>query len=113
MRLKYHRDLTEERWSQFPFFQQILMVANELHRANKWIEKGDFSEVKLCYERAFELLYLTVEMLQEKRKLRELLRFKEMLAMLYRKEEPLLSDNESLEKVLILLDKESFAQLTK
>lgn len=113
MKLKYHKDLTKERWSQFPFFQQILMIANELHRASKWIEKGDFSEVKLCYERAFELLYLTVEMLQERRKLRELLRFKEMLAMLYRKEKQQLQENLKLEKVLILLDKESFAQLTK
>ena len=113
MRLKYHRDLTKEKWSQFPFFQQILMVANELHRANKWIEKGDFSEVKLCYERAFELLYLTVEIPPKERKLRELLRFKEMLALLYVKKKPLLSENKSLEKVLILLDKESFAQLTR
>lgn len=113
MKLKYHRNLTKEKWSQFPFFQQILMVANELHRASKWIEKGDFSEVKLCYERAFELLYLTIAVLQERRKLRELLRFKEMLALLYVKKRPLLSENESLERVLILLDKESFAQLTR
>lgn len=113
MKLKYHRDLTKERWSQFPFFQQVLMVANELHRANKWIEKGDFSEVKLCYERALELLYLTIEVLQEKRKLRELLRFKEMLALLYIKKKPLLLENKGLEKVLILLDKESFAKLTR
>ena len=113
MKLKYHRNLTKERWAQFPFFQQILMIANELHRASKWIETGDFFEVKLCYERAFELLYLTVEVLQEKRKLRELLRFKEMLALLYIKKKPLLSENKGLEKVLILLDKESFAKLTR
>ena len=113
MKFKYHRDLTKERWSQFPFFQQVLMVANELHRANKWIEKRDFSEVKLCYERAFELLYLTIEVLRERRKLKELLRFKEALALLYIKKRPLLSENKSLEKVLILLDKESFIQLTR
>ena len=113
MRLKHHRDLTKERWFQFPFFQQILMVANELNRAANWIKKGDFSEVKLCYERAFELLYLTIGTLQGRGKLREILRFKEMLALLYSKEKPLLQENSKLEKVLILLDRESFLKLNK
>ena len=55
MELKYHRELTIERWRGFPFFKQILMIATELNRAGKWIEAEDFHEVKRCYERALEL----------------------------------------------------------
>lgn len=111
MNLKFHRILTKDKWAGFPFFKQILMIANELNRANNWIEKKDFTEVKLCYERAFELLYLTVETLKDKRKLREILRFKEILAHLYNEETPSLKENKNLLKVLVLLDKDSFSVL--
>ncbi len=111
MNLKYHKTLTEEKWSKFPFFKQILMIANELNRASKWIEKNDFLEVKFCYERSFELLYLTIETLKDKRKLRELLRFKEMMAMFYTKDKPDIKQNLTLLKALILLDKDSFSVL--
>lgn len=109
--LKFHRILTKDKWDSFPFFKQILMIANELNRANNWIEKKDFAEVKLCYERAFELLYLTVETLKDRRKLREILRFKEILANLYNEEAPSLEENKNLLKVLVLLDKDSFSVL--
>ncbi len=108
MNLKYHQRLTTEKWDKFPFFKQILMIANELNRANHWIEKEDLSEVRLCYERAFELLFLTIETLKERRKLKELLRFKEMLAMSYHCNKFSLKQNSDLLAVLILLDKESF-----
>ena len=115
MTLKYHKTLTIEKWSLFPFSRQILMIANELNRANKWIEKEDFNELKFCYERAFELLYLTIQALAgEKPKnhqsflLKEILRFKEMLAYLYNKSTPSLEENKRLLKTLLLLDKEAF-----
>jgi hypothetical protein len=93
MKLKYHRTLTEEKWSKFPFSKQIIMIANELNRAKNWLIKNDLAEVKNCYERAFELLDLTINttankylLLKEnkyKNQLRELLRFREMFAEQY------------------------------
>ncbi|MEW6104105.1 MAG: hypothetical protein AB1630_09915 [bacterium] len=82
------------------------MIVSEIQRANNWIEKGDFSEVKLCYERAFELLYITIECLKDKRKLKELLRAKEVMASLYIQERPGLKQNLGLLKAFLLLDKE-------
>lgn len=111
MNLKYHKTLTKDKWASFPFSKQILMIANELNRANKWIEKEDFNESRHCYERAFEILYLTIEVLKDKRKLREILRFKEVLAGLYNERTPTLKENKNLLKVLILLDKDSFSIL--
>ena len=115
MTLKHHRTLTEDKWISFPFSKQILMVANELNRANRWIEKEDFNETKFCYERAFELLYLTIQSVVKTHPnaalLKEILRFKEVLAELYNKEKPSLEENKKLLKVLLLFDRDSFLML--
>ena len=108
MTLKYHKTLTREKWGSFPFHKQVLMIANELNRAKNWIEKKDAGELALCYERAFELLYLTIEVLKEKNKRRELLRFKEMLGELYLKKPPLLEENMQLLKALLSLDRNAY-----
>lgn len=58
-----------------------------------------------------ELLYLTAANLKDFKKLRELLRFKEMLAMLYTKDILSIGENSKLLKALVLLDKDSFQLL--
>lgn len=112
MMLKYHKTMTKDKWRSFPFYKQILMIANEINRAGKWIEKGDFIEVKSCYERAFELLYLTIADSRvgcaHQNRLRELARFKEALAGLYVKELPIVKENALLLKALVSMDKDSF-----
>ena len=108
MELKYHKSLTHKIWAEFPLYKQILMIANELNRARVWIEKKDFGESHLCYERALELVYLTEGSLGECRLLGEFLRFKEMLCLLYSQESPDKNFNDALMKVLIMLDAQSF-----
>lgn len=108
MTLKYHQTLTEEKWSAFPFYKQLIMIGNELNRAKNWIENNDIEKVKVCYERAFELFYLTIACLKDTRKLRELLRAKEMLGALYIEKKPSLNENILLLKTLLSLDKNSF-----
>ena len=71
MNLKHHKTLTKEKWSRFPFYKQIIMIANEINRAKNWIIKGDIDEVKNCYEKALELIDLTVAVLVNKKVLRE------------------------------------------
>ena len=111
MKLKYHRTLTQEKWSTFSTSQQILMIANELNRAGHWIKKNDLCEAKFCYERAIELLCLTVETLNNHKKIRELLRLKEMLALLYTKKTLNSEENSALLKTLLLLDPDAWKQL--
>ena len=108
MTLKYHQTLTEEKWSVFPLYKQLIMIGNELNRAKNWIENKDVEKVKTCYERAFELFYLTIACLKDKRKLKELLRAKEMLGALYVAKTPDLNENIALLKALLSLDKDSF-----
>lgn len=111
--LKQHRNLTTDKWNSYPFSRQLLMIANELNRAQHWIAQKDRQEVQQCYIRAFELLYLTVEVLRDKRYLRELLRGREVLGSLYSAEVPDVDENEQLMKQLIALHKDSFSMLAQ
>ena len=111
MKLKEHKDLTAQRWREFPFYKQILMIASELQRANSWIKRGDFNEVRLCYERALELIFLTIEVLPrnpEDNRLRELLRFRELLQQEYIKQGLSIESNQKLFSTLISLSSESY-----
>lgn len=80
---RLHIHLTLEKWFSYPKGQQILMIGNELNRAANWIKKRQNLETDMCYERAFELIDLTVEDSKWKGHLRELLRLREILAELY------------------------------
>jgi len=111
MNLKYHKTLSPEKWKNFPFSSQILMIANELNRAGTWLGKKDITEAKRCYERAFELLWLTGSIIENKRKLRELLRFEDVLAAHYILPVIDRKTNERLLDVLSTLDPESYRLL--
>ena len=82
-KLKLHKNLTPNKWQKFSVKQRELMIANELNRAKNWIEKNDLQEVNNCYERALELLDLTVEITKSGNRLREYLRLREMIGKLY------------------------------
>ena len=111
MELKHHKTLSLEKWKTFTFSRQVLMIANELNRAGVWIGKNDLLEAKLCYERALELIWLTVSVLGEKRKLRELLRLRGVLALSYLNVPCEVKDNAAMLKALLLLDKDSYRLL--
>lgn len=113
MILKHHKTLTPEKWKRFPVYKQLLMIANELNRAKNWILKNDYQEVKNCYERAFELIDLTVSVSVGKRILKELLRFREVFAEFYLKKTNDIVINQKLYNTLLLLDKESYNLLRR
>jgi hypothetical protein len=106
--LKFHKNLTSERWAKFNTSQQILMIANELNRAKNSLLRRDEEEVRECYERAMELLDLTISISLKRSKRKELLRFREVLGFEYLSKEKKVSRIEALTKTLILLDKEAF-----
>jgi hypothetical protein len=107
--LKHHKNLTTEKWSGFTSGKQLIMIANELNRAKNWIVREDQREVKLCYERALELLCLTIACVKRHSFLRELCRFKEILCGMFVQEAISLQANMSLYKVLLSLSRESYS----
>lgn len=79
----HHKHLEPVKWYSFPKPQQLLMIASELARAGKWMERNDPVAVQQCDERALELIDLTLEDPKWSGKTRELCRFRELLAERY------------------------------
>jgi hypothetical protein len=106
-KLIYHTNLTSEKWNSYPEFQQIIMIANEINRAGHWITKGSEKEMKNAYERAFELTDLITEDCKWRRKLKELIRFREVLAGMYADSANTI-DNQIVLKLLLGMNVESY-----
>ena len=109
--LKLHKNLTLKKWCNYSKGQQILMIANELNRAQNWLQKEENFEVNQCYERAFELLDLTLEDKKWHKGIKEILRFREMLAELYVTKEKDKISNKKAYDILITLTPESYNML--
>ncbi|HGY56950.1 MAG TPA: hypothetical protein ENK44_14675 [Caldithrix abyssi] len=105
--LKWHKNLSEEKWFNRSRGQQVLMIANELNRAKNHIVTGRTDSVNECYERAFELTDLTSSDPKWRGKLKELRRFREVLAMQYTAEKKDIRMNTLLYIHLIRLSAEA------
>jgi hypothetical protein len=75
-----HRELAEGKWNLLLFAEQMANVGSEVERTISWKKKGrpDFSG--RAFERAIELLDLTIADFKNRKRLKELLRIRELLA---------------------------------
>ncbi len=78
-----HASLTPERWATFSLDHQILMIANEMHRAGKLTARGDDARRANAYERVLQLTDLTIQTATRTALRRELLRWRDEVASLY------------------------------
>lgn len=74
-----HTELAAGRWKTLSFFEQMANVGSEVERCINWKIKGrrDFSS--RAFERALELIDLTVADEKNGKRLREILRVREAL----------------------------------
>ncbi len=78
--MRIHKDLTPERWFKFSLFEQLGNVGSDIDRAISWKKRGDLEYSKNAFERALELLDLTITDPKNGRPRRkELLRVREAL----------------------------------
>lgn len=81
---KWHKSLTQDKWAKFSTREQVLMIASEILRAKNWLEHKDIETTLNCYERALELIDLTVNNsrinLEQRRRL---LQLREALGFVY------------------------------
>jgi hypothetical protein len=96
-----HASLTPERWATFSLDQQILMIANEMHRGSKVLRRGESEPLLRCYERVLRLIDLTVEVNPRRTLRRELLRWREVVAGLYISADPPHADHVAALRVLL------------
>ena len=99
----WHKTL-QERFSTLPTFQQILMVANELNRAQNMLTIPQ--EYHNALERALELTDFISADKRWSTKLKELRRAREVMAMLYNNTEP--QSTIVLQKCFIQLDSKTW-----
>jgi hypothetical protein len=75
-----HQQLASGRWKEFSFFEQMANVGSETERAIIWKNKGNEEYKNLAFERALELLGLTIDDDRNKKRLPELTRVREILS---------------------------------
>ena len=97
-----HKNLTQERWQKFSKEEQILNIAAELSRAKFWLEKKNEEQILNCLNRAFELIDLTINTFKNQRALKELLRFREVLAQFYINEDKNIEEFKKIFKTLLM-----------
>ena len=70
--------IDEKRWQRFNFYQQMGNIASELSRLIHFKKKKDLKHMEASLWRLLELIDLTIEDENNKLRLRELCRFKEI-----------------------------------
>jgi hypothetical protein len=75
-----HRELAAGKWQVLSFAEQMANIGSEVERTISWKTKGrpDYSE--RAFERAIELLDLTIADVRNRKRLKELCRVRELLA---------------------------------
>ncbi len=56
----YHKDLSDGRWQEFSFAEQMANVGSEVERAIKWKNKNKPERSQLAFFRALELMDFTI-----------------------------------------------------
>jgi hypothetical protein len=75
-----HKELAAGRWNLLSFAEQMANVGSDVERAAAWKSRGRPDYSGRAFERALELLDLTIADEKNRRRLRELTRLREALA---------------------------------
>jgi hypothetical protein len=108
-----HASLSVERWRTFGPAQQILMIGNEMNRGLHHLRNGDRDRVRPAYERALALVDLTVGLPLAHARLRELLRWRDLIGALYLEADPSLEMHADAFRCLLRMTPESSRQIAE
>jgi hypothetical protein len=75
-----HKELAAGRWNQFSFCEQMANIGSEIERTISWKNKGRLEISMRAFERALELIDLTVADFKNRARLKELLRVREAIS---------------------------------
>ena len=74
-----HKDLATGRWASLSFLEKMANIGSEVERALKWRAKGNDIYCKKSFERALELIDLTLDSTKGFPCLKEIARMREAL----------------------------------
>lgn len=75
-----HKDLASGRWGQLSFLEQMANIGSEVERALNWKAKDNIAYSQKAFERALELLDLTLASAAGHARLKEIARAREALS---------------------------------
>ena len=75
-----HKQLASGKWNKLSLVEQMANVGSEVERAISWKKKNNFDYSQRAFDRALELVDLTLADAKNKRRLREIARTREVLA---------------------------------
>jgi hypothetical protein len=74
-----HEELSNGRWAEMPLAEQMANIGSEVSRALNWKKKGKKDLSQRAFNRALELIDMTISPLRKYSKLKELFRVREAL----------------------------------
>ncbi|MDP3142768.1 MAG: hypothetical protein Q8N14_02315 [Candidatus Omnitrophota bacterium] len=74
-----HKDLAAGRWSQLSFLEQMANIGSEVERALNWRIKRNSDYAQKAFERALELIDLTLDHEKNYAHLKEITRMREAI----------------------------------
>lgn len=78
--IKHHKGLTTDRWFQFSLMEQLANIGMEIERTINWkTSLDDYEDSKLAFERALELIDITIADPKNRKRLKEIVLSRELL----------------------------------
>ena len=74
-----HKDLAAGRWQKLSFVEKMANIGSEVERAINWKNRQNPDYSRKAYDRALELIDLTLDSLQGFSRLKEIARMRELL----------------------------------
>ena len=93
----FHKEMAGGRWRIFSLVEQMANIGSDVHRTISY-RQNDPHGSELAFERALELLDLTIEDPKNKSKLKELCRLREVMVDYFFGENEYNSDDDFFEK---------------
>lgn len=77
--MRRHSDLQESQWNELTLIDQLANIGSDVIRTITWRQKGRLEEARAAFERALELIDLTIRDPKNRKRLREIVRTREAL----------------------------------
>lgn len=74
-----HKELAAGKWFKFSLMEQLAHVGSDVERIIRWRNQGDMELSRQAFERALELIYLTIADPKNRKRLKEIVRMREVL----------------------------------
>lgn len=96
-----HGDLIEGRWRRMTLMEQLGNIGSEISRGLSWQAKGDQEQVVKALDRGLELFDLTIADPRWQKRLKEILRAREVVCDYFFGDNQYQSSSESLDKYFL------------